>query len=69
MVTRIVFAAALSLALVGCQTTSGGKGGAFCSVEAPIRPSKDSIAHMSPAEAKSILEHNRHGQRECGWKP
>ncbi|MGT3569111.1 hypothetical protein ACVQH5_29350 [Klebsiella pneumoniae] len=52
-------------ALVGCQTT----GGSFCGVAKPIRPSKETIAHLTDAEVSAILSHNRKLTQLCGVKP
>lgn len=61
-------ATAASLALSGCQTT-GGKGGSFCEVSQPQRPSKDEIAAMTPARQREVLAHNEFGASQCGWRP
>jgi hypothetical protein len=57
----------LALALAGCQTTSSGRGGAFCEVEKPIRLSTATIDAMTPDERRQALEHNQYGAKECGW--
>jgi hypothetical protein len=35
---KVILAMLLCIACVGCQTTTGGKGGAFCDVASPRRP-------------------------------
>jgi hypothetical protein len=52
------------VALAGCQTAKGS----LC-LSKPFRPSEQTRAAMSDAEVKDALEHNRLGQRLCGWKP
>jgi hypothetical protein len=70
MVSKVTLALALALTLGACATQStGGAGGAFCSVAEPIRLSADAIEHLNDSEARNILGHNKHGQAECGWKP
>ena len=60
-----ILACAALLALVACTTAKGS----FCAVEHPIRLSKATVAALTDAEVKDILEHNERGQRLCGWKP
>lgn len=55
---------ALLLALAGCTTAKGS----FCAIESPIRLSSAAVAALSDAEVKTILAHNRTGQKLCGWK-
>lgn len=59
------FAAAALFALASCQTVQGD----FCATAKPIRLADAAIDALSDAEAARILEHNRLGQRLCGWKP
>lgn len=56
---------ALLLALASCTTTKGS----FCAIESPIRLSSAAVAALSDAEVKTVLAHNRAGQKLCGWKP
>lgn len=65
---KIAVLAAVAFALTACQSTSGGKGGAFCDIARPSRLSAAAIAAMSDAEVAEALSHNRTGARLCGWK-
>ncbi|MEE8629707.1 MULTISPECIES: hypothetical protein [Methylobacterium] len=67
----VILAAGLaaSLALAGCQTSGGGRGGSFCETAAPQRPSKAEIAAMTPERRKAVLAHNEFGASQCGWRP
>lgn len=60
-----VAALAVLLALAACQTPKGG----FCSIAEPIRLAADQVDHLTDAEVKALLSHNRKGQRLCGWNP
>ena len=60
-----ILALALVVALASCQTTKGS----FCEISQPIRLSAQAVAALSDAEVKSLLAHNRKGQKLCGWKP
>lgn len=54
----------------GCAAPgSGGRGGAWCDIEQPIRPSEATIIAMTKAELESAVAHNQHGEIECGWTP
>lgn len=64
MVPKILIAALL-IALAGCTTTRGS----FCEIASPIRPSAETIAHLTDAEVRQILALNRKGQKLCGWRP
>uniref|UniRef100_A0A9E8CTC8 Lipoprotein n=1 Tax=Bosea sp. NBC_00436 TaxID=2969620 RepID=A0A9E8CTC8_9HYPH len=62
----------LSFAIVigGCaRTATGGKGGAWCEIERPLRLSEATISVMTRAELEAAVTHNEHGERECGWRP
>lgn len=60
-----ILTVALLISLAACQTTRGS----FCAVSSPIRVSAQAINALSDAEVKTILAHNRKGQKLCGWKP
>ena len=60
-----IIAISLLVALAGCQTTKGS----FCEIASPIRPSAGTIAHLTDAEIRQILAHNRKGAALCHWKP
>lgn len=53
------------ISLTACQHA----GGSFCAIAKPIRPSKETVAHLSDAEVAQILALNKKGQRLCGWRP
>jgi len=57
---------ALLVVLAGCQMATKGS---FCAIETPIRLSAPAVAALSDAEVKTILTHNRTGQKLCGWRP
>ncbi len=64
-VTRaLVFALAVMLA--GCATAPRGT---FCDVAKPMRPTSTEISSMSEASVAAALEHNRKGEKLCGWRP
>ncbi|RWE29780.1 hypothetical protein [Mesorhizobium sp.] len=63
MVKGLILAALI--ALVGCTTAKGS----FCSVSSPIRPSAKAVDAISDEEAKTVLAHNRKGEKLCGWRP
>lgn len=65
----VVLAAALAVALGGCVTTGGSRGGSFCETAQPQRPSKAEIQAMSPERKRAVLAHNEFGAKECGWRP
>lgn len=58
----IILAAALALA--GCATSTPD----WCAGRAPIRPTEQEIAALSGETLRQILEHNRAGERLCGWR-
>lgn len=60
---RLFLAALISLALLGCQTTSGN----FCDVASPIRPSVQD--GMTDGTKRQVIAHNVYGERSCGWRP
>ncbi len=67
-----VILAIVALGMGGCATvpTGGpGRGGAFCDVERPIALSEAAITAMAHDELARAVAHNRHGERQCGWKP
>lgn len=64
-IMKIAIGVLLMLTLASCQTT----GGSFCSIAKPIRPSKETIAHLTDAEVSAILSHNRKLTQLCGVKP
>lgn len=55
----------LIVALAGCTTAKGS----FCEIEKPTRLSATAIAALSDAEVKTILAHNRTGEKLCRWRP
>ncbi|MBZ9854330.1 hypothetical protein LB566_10985 [Mesorhizobium sp. CA13] len=61
----IVAAAAALVAVAGCTTVTGG----FCAVSSPMRLSASAVAALSDAEVRTLLAHNRKGEKLCGWKP
>lgn len=63
MVKGMILAALIALA--GCTTARGS----FCAVSSPIRLSAAAIAALSDGEVKTILTHNRKGEKLCGWRP
>lgn len=63
MVKGLILAALI--ALVGCTTAKGS----FCSVSSPIRLSAKAVDAISDEEAKTVLAHNRKGEKLCGWRP
>ncbi|TGS63022.1 hypothetical protein EN844_24640 [Mesorhizobium sp. M3A.F.Ca.ET.201.01.1.1] len=63
MVKGLILAALIALA--GCTTAKGG----FCSVSSPIRLSVKAIDAISDEEARTVLAHNRKGEKLCGWRP
>ncbi len=56
---------ALILALAGCTTAKGS----FCTIAKPLRPSAGTLAAMSDAEIRDMLQHNETGRRLCKWSP
>ncbi|QND55605.1 hypothetical protein [Mesorhizobium huakuii] len=52
-------------AMVGCTAAKGG----FCAVSSPLRLSAAAVDALSDAEVKTLLAHNRKGEKLCGWKP
>jgi hypothetical protein len=54
-----------ALTLAGCQTTKGS----FCEISSPIRLSSEAIKALSDQEVRTLLAHNRKGEKLCGWKP
>ncbi|RWD95743.1 hypothetical protein [Mesorhizobium sp.] len=56
-----VFAAALS----GCATAKSG----FCAMSSPLRLSAKAVDALSNEEARTLLAHNRKGEKLCGWRP
>lgn len=58
-------ALALLLTLAGCPSVSGS----FCAVSTPQRLSAEAVDHLTDAEARALLAHNRKGQKLCGWRP
>lgn len=56
---------ALMLALAGCTTAKGS----FCTIATPLRPSAETLAAMSDAEIRDMLQHNETGRRLCKWSP
>lgn len=60
---------AVSLALGGCVTSGGSRGGAFCETAQPQRPSKAEITAMTPERRKHVLAFNEFGASQCGWRP
>lgn len=65
----VVLAALLAVALSGCVTTGGSRGGSFCETARPQRPSKAEIRDMTPARQREVLAHNEFGAKACGWRP
>ncbi|RWE26653.1 MAG: hypothetical protein EOS41_05850 [Mesorhizobium sp.] len=63
MVKGLILAALIALA--GCTTAKGG----FCSVSSPIRLSANAVDALSDKEARTVLAHNRKGEKLCGWRP
>lgn len=71
MIRAIILVLALAAALSdsGCAGLSGGgRGGAFCDVARPVRPSEKAVDAMSAAEVRAALAQNKYGARACGWK-
>lgn len=66
MIVRILILVAVLNGLSACTTTTKGS---FCAIETPTRLSAAAIAALSDAEVRTILAHNRTGQRLCGWRP
>lgn len=65
--TVVVIAAVL---LGGCAAApTGGRGGAWCEIERPLRFSEATISAMTKDELEVAVAHNEHGETECGWKP
>jgi hypothetical protein len=56
--------AAVAAALTGCTTARGG----FCAVASPIRLSAGAVDSLSDQEARTLLAHNRKGEKLCGWR-
>jgi len=54
------------LALTACTMTRGGN---FCDLSKPIRPSQAVFEAMSEREIDAMLVHNRTGEKLCGWQP
>jgi hypothetical protein len=54
-----------AIALAACTTASGG----FCAVSSPLRLSGKAVDALSDVEVRSLLAHNRKGQKLCGWRP
>lgn len=67
------FAAIVAMAWLvgGCATTTtgGSRGGAFCDIAQPRRPSKGQIAVMTDEAKRQDLAFNRYGAEHCGWRP
>lgn len=66
---KVILAALLGLILAACQTTTGGRGGAFCDVASPRRPSQAQQAVMSDEAKRQDVAFNRYGAKHCGWRP
>lgn len=65
--TVVVIAAVL---LGGCAAApTGGRGGAWCEIEKPLRLSEATIVTMTKPELEIAVAHNEHGAAECGWAP
>ncbi|MER9176661.1 hypothetical protein NKH72_24170 [Mesorhizobium sp. M0955] len=62
MVTPKIIALAAFVALAACQHS----GGSFCDIE---KPNRNPVEDMTPAEARTALEHNLRGEKLCGWHP
>jgi len=62
MVTPKIVALAVVLAIAACAHG----GGSFCDIE---KPNRNPVEDMTPAEARTALEHNLKGAKLCGWKP
>lgn len=61
---KVLTLAAL-LALAACASPKGS----FCAIAKPLRPSAETLAVMSDAEVRAMLEHNATGERLCRWRP
>ena len=45
---------------------------AGCDGFSPLRPKRATAAYINktdPAFTQSVLAHNEHGEKSCGWKP
>ncbi|MER9217851.1 hypothetical protein NKI48_02800 [Mesorhizobium sp. M0644] len=62
MVTPKILALAAFVALAACQHS----GGSFCDIE---KPNRNPVEDMTPAEARTAVEHNLRGEKLCGWRP
>lgn len=56
----LIFALVL---LAACQTAPSGD---FCDLN---EPNRNPVEDMTPAEARTALEHNLKGAKLCGWAP
>lgn len=65
MVTKVLGAVAILIAVAGCTTTRGS----FCTVANQIRPTEKEIAALSDKTVEQILSHLSKGERLCGWRP
>lgn len=61
---KVLTLAAL-LALAACASPKGS----FCAIATPLRPSAATLAVMSDAEVRAMLQHNETGRKLCGWRP
>ncbi|RWO35289.1 MAG: hypothetical protein EOS10_00010 [Mesorhizobium sp.] len=62
---RVLLLIAVLNGISACTTTKGS----FCQISEPIRLSSQAVNALSDAEVKTVLAHNRKGERLCRWKP
>lgn len=60
-----LFATLALVALAACASPKGS----FCAIATPLRPSAGTLAAMSDAEIRDMLQHNETGRRLCKWSP
>ena len=70
MAAAFVMIMAVTLgACAGKPPVTGGRGGALCDVEQPIRRPLAEMLAMPRSEQNRITSHNEFGEKECGWRP
>jgi len=57
----------VSSLLGGCLTTQGTSSDWCAMSGGPWRPTQKELAAMTDNSVARMLEHNRYGERHCGW--